>query len=90
MREKRVVSCEWLERTINTAARRHAFCWSPLRRLITAVLLSIVGSALPTQCQDKDPAAVQANREIGTSFSPSYITYNEYSDGAGYWIASTA
>ena len=40
------------------------------------------GGALPIACQTKECAVIQANREIGVSFRPSYIAYDEYSDDA--------
>lgn len=56
------------------------------RRFARCIVASLVptflaGVALPVACQDKEPAVIQANREIGVSFSPSYIAYNEYSNG---------
>jgi hypothetical protein len=41
-----------------------------------------VGAALPAACQNRESAVVQANEEIGVSFRPSYIAYDEYSHGA--------
>jgi hypothetical protein len=51
-------------------------------RCIVACLVpaSLTGLAIPVECQTNDYAVVQANRELGLSFRPSYIAYDEYQD----------
>jgi hypothetical protein len=50
-------------------------------RYISISLLFLVGMVSPVACQTKDYAVIQANKEIGVSFRPSYIAYDEYSNG---------
>ena len=57
---------------------------SRFARCIVSFLLPafLIGVPLPVECQTTDYAVVRANKEIGVSFSPSYIAYDEYSNGA--------
>jgi hypothetical protein len=50
-------------------------------RNISISLLLLAGLVSPVACQTNDNAVIQANQEIGVSFRPSYIAYDEYSDG---------
>lgn len=49
------------------------------RRPLFILVLAACGAS--AACQDRGGAVIQANREIGVSFSPSNIAYNEYQDG---------
>jgi hypothetical protein len=51
--------------------------WRPLFIFVLAAC-----AALPAACQNRESAVIQANQELGVSFSPSYIGYDEYSNGA--------
>jgi hypothetical protein len=50
------------------------------RPLFIFVLALLAG--LSAACQDPEPKVIQANREIGVSFSPTYIAYDKYMNGA--------
>jgi hypothetical protein len=50
--------------------------------VLLLVAAFLIGLALPVECQTKDYAVVQANNEIGVSYRPSYIAYDEYSGDA--------
>jgi hypothetical protein len=56
------------------------FCVSLLWRRSLIIFVLVVGAALSAACQNRESAVVQANEEIGVSFRPSYIAYDEYSD----------
>jgi len=66
---------------VKTVTRRYVFDVSLQRKqLVFVLLLYAVGSALSAACQNKEPAVIQANREIEVSFSPSYMAYSENGD----------
>lgn len=47
-----------------------------------AIFILMVGAAFRATCQNREFAVVQANNELGISYRPTYIAYDEYSDGA--------
>jgi len=57
--------------------------FSRFARCLAAIVAAVffAGLALPAESRTKDDEVIQANRELGVSYRPSFIAYNEFQNG---------